>query len=58
MRFIKLPVVKDKTGLGKSSIYEMMASNKFPKNIRLGRRAVAWNEEDIDRWMMERIKNV
>lgn len=46
-----------KTGLGKSSIYAMMAENRFPKNIKLGPRAVAWSSQLIDEWMAERIQS-
>ncbi|ARD43523.1 AlpA family transcriptional regulator [Colwellia sp. PAMC 21821] len=57
MYFIKLPAVMAKTGLGKSSIYAMMAENRFPKNIKLGPRAVAWSSQLIDEWMAERIQS-
>ena len=36
------------TTLGKSPIYRMMSDGDFPRPVRLGCRAVAWLEEDIN----------
>ena len=48
--FIRLAAVKRKTGLSKSSIYQMMNLGNFPTSISIGTRAVAWDEEEIDEW--------
>ena len=54
-RLIRLPVVEDRTGLKKSTIYAAVKSQTFPAPLRLtGGRAVAWREEDIDRWIADR----
>lgn len=55
-RFLRLPTVKEYTGLSRSSIYLMIAEKQFPKPIKLGERAVAWLENDIEAWMSKRIK--
>lgn len=39
------------TGLSRSSIYLMMSEDRFPKPIRLGKRAVGWREIDIIDWL-------
>jgi len=57
MKFIKLSEVIEKTALKKSSIYALMSEGKFPKNIKLGARAVAWNAESIEDWMLSKIEN-
>ncbi len=57
MRFMKLPEVKNMTGLGKSTIYEMMKDGRFPHNIKLGKRSVAWPSDQIEHWMNERVSN-
>ncbi len=54
-RFLRLPEVKLRVGLSRSSLYLRMAQGTFVKPIRLGPNSVAWREEDIDRWMTERI---
>jgi prophage regulatory protein len=38
------------TGLGRSTIYRLMAIQKFPSPVRLGPRAVAWRRADLDKW--------
>lgn len=47
----RLPEVKSRTGLSRSSIYLRMKQGTFPKNISLGGRAVGWLESDIDQWL-------
>jgi len=29
----------------------MMAEGKFPRPVKIGRRAVGWIEEDINQWI-------
>jgi prophage regulatory protein len=38
------------TGLGRSTIYRLIAEKAFPSPVRLGTRAVAWRRSDLDRW--------
>ena len=54
---LRLPAVEAKTGLRKSSIYEMAGRTPpaFPKPIKLSRRAVCWPSSAIDAWIAERI---
>ena len=53
---LRLPQVKKRTGLSRSSIYLRMANNDFPQTISLGGRSVGWLEQDIDEWIVERIE--
>ena len=53
-KLVRLPVVEDRTGLGKSSIYAGVRAGTFPTPVRLSARAVAWRECDIDQWIAER----
>ncbi len=48
---LKLPAVIEATGLGRSTIYRMMAEGTFPKSIKIGARAVAWRESDIKEYL-------
>ena len=50
-RLIRLPEVKLRTGLGRSSIYRKMADGSFPQPRKVGERAVAWHLSDIDGWI-------
>lgn len=40
-------------GISRSTIYQMMASGEFPKPLKIGRRAVGWRVEDIEKWLEE-----
>jgi prophage regulatory protein len=58
MILLRRKEVERKTGLSRSTIYANMALGTFPKTIKIGRRAVAWAESDIDDWMHERISKL
>lgn len=54
--FMRLPEVKTVTGLGKTSIYELIRDKSFPAPVRLGPRAVAWVRSEIRQWALERVQ--
>jgi prophage regulatory protein len=54
-KFLRLPQVKQTTGLSKSTIYARIAEGTFPKQIPLGPRLVVWVESDIQNWIAEQI---
>jgi prophage regulatory protein len=47
---LRLPTVKERTGLSRSSIYAFVARGTFPAPVSLGARAVGWNSEAVDAW--------
>jgi len=53
---IRLPKVMRKTGLARSTVYWMIANDKFPKQINISPRVSVWKESDIDNWIEEQIK--
>ena len=55
VRFLRLPEVRDITGLKKSSIYARIAEGSFPAPVPLGGRAVGWIEEEVIQWAYDRI---
>ena len=55
LRVIRLPEVKQRTGLSRSSIYRLMAEASFPQSCKLGERIIAWVEADIEKWLAEKI---
>ena len=55
-RLIRLPEVQHRVGLGRSTIYRWMAAGKFPKPVQLGGYAVAWLEDDIERWVIAKLR--
>lgn len=52
---LRLPAVKARTGLSRSTIYLRMADGTFPRAVSLGARAIGWPESDIDAWISGRI---
>lgn len=52
---LRLPKVMEKTGLKRATIYLHIKQNTFPKQFKIGQRAVAWLESDIDAWIDERL---
>lgn len=48
--FLRMPTVMRMTGLGRSTIYRLIAERRFPSPVRLGPRAVAWRRADLDEW--------
>ncbi|MGR5340155.1 AlpA family transcriptional regulator [Vibrio astriarenae] len=55
MRLIKLKEVIAVTGLSRSSIYKYMEEKLFPQSVPLGERSVAWVEEEVQDWILERV---
>ena len=55
-RILRLPDVKQRTGLSRSTIYALIKDELFPKHISLGARAVGWLESEVDTWIEDRIK--
>ncbi len=54
---LRLPEVKARTGLSRSSIYLRMANNEFPRPVSLGGRAVGWVEANVESWLAEKIES-
>ena len=53
-RLIRRKELEDRIGLARSTIYRMINEGMFPRPVRIGRRAVAWLESDIERWIAAR----
>jgi len=52
---LRLPTVKARTGLSRSTIYQRVADGSFPRPVSLGARAVGWVESDIEGWISQQI---
>jgi len=52
---LRLPQVKQRTGLPVSTIYAYIAQDRFPKQIKLSERSVGWLADEIDAWVKQRI---
>lgn len=56
-KFTRMPSVLRFTGLGRSTIYRMIAAKEFPGPVKLGPRAVGWRWSDLDAWSETRPSN-
>ena len=39
------------TSMSRSSIYAMIKDQRFPRQVRCGKRSVRWNREEVELWM-------
>jgi len=56
-KVIRRREVEERIGLACSTIYAMMADDRFPRPVKIGRRAVGWIEEDINNWLSSKAKS-
>ena len=54
LAILRLPAVKARTGLSRSTIYLWISQGKFPAPYALGARAVGWLESEISAWIAQR----
>jgi prophage regulatory protein len=52
---LRLPAVKQRTGLSRSTIYLKAAQGTFPAPVSLGARAIGWVESEVDDWLAGQI---
>lgn len=55
-RILRLPQVKERTNLSRSTIYALIKAGQFRAPISLGARAVGWLESDVSDFIEARIK--
>jgi prophage regulatory protein len=55
LSLLRLPAVRARVGLCRSSIYARVANGTFPAPVSLGARAVAWDSRAVDAWVAEKI---
>lgn len=57
LAFLRLPDVISRTGLSRSTIYKKIQEGEFPAPIKLGPRASAWIEGEIEEFLQACIRN-
>ena len=55
-RLIRLPEVLERTGYGKAWIYRLISESRFPAPVKIGVRAVAFVESEVDEWIQSVIE--
>ncbi|CAM7825516.1 MULTISPECIES: helix-turn-helix transcriptional regulator [Klebsiella] len=53
---IRLPEVQRRTGYSKAWIYRLISQDRFPSTVKIGSRAVAFVESEVDEWISQRIE--
>ena len=56
VQILRLPQVCKVTGLGRSMIYQLESTRRFPCRVRIGARAVGWVESEVQRWLADRVE--
>ena len=52
---LRLPAVKARTGLSRSTIYLRLSQGTFPKKVSLGPRSIGFVESEVEDWIKARI---
>jgi len=55
-KILRLPEVKARTGLSRSTLYLRVAKGSFPSPVSLGARAIGFVESEVDTWISDRIR--
>jgi prophage regulatory protein len=55
-KILRLPVVLDRTGLSRSTVYLRVTEGRFPRPVSLGARAVGWIETEVEEWIARQIE--
>ncbi|EAM1516727.1 AlpA family transcriptional regulator [Salmonella enterica] len=53
---IRLPEVLKRTGFGKAWIYRLISEGRFPAPVKIGVRAIAFVESEVDEWIQSVIE--
>ena len=51
----RLQIVKGRSGLGRSTLYEHVKQGLWPKPVKLSARAVGWPDDEVDALISARI---
>lgn len=54
-RILRMKDVMKVTGLSRSAIYQKVADDQFPKQIKLGERAAGWLSDEVIGWLNSQI---
>lgn len=52
---IRFTEVQRRTGYSKAWIYRLLKEKRFPASVKIGTRAIAFVESEIDEWINQRI---
>lgn len=50
-KLLRLPDVLENTTLSRTGLYTLINRGEFPKPVKLGERAVAWRDDQVQAWI-------
>lgn len=53
-KILRLNQILEATGLKRTSLYQLIAADKFPAPLRLGERAIGFYEDEVAAWCQTR----
>jgi prophage regulatory protein len=55
-KIIRKPAVRERTGYSGTQIWRLEQLDKFPARVQLGPNSVGWFEDEVDAWVLSRIR--
>jgi|SRR5208282_236641 len=55
IHILRLAQVIERTGLKKTTIYELQSEGQFPMRVKITAHAVGWTEHEVQAWLAGRI---
>ncbi|MCP4501771.1 MAG: AlpA family transcriptional regulator [Deltaproteobacteria bacterium] len=55
LKFLRLPAVLERTGLSRSALYRLVATDDFPAPVKLTKRTSAWVESEVEAWNVRKV---
>ena len=49
-RILRLPIVLERTGLSRSTLYRKIKAGTFPKQVAISMRCAGWRESEVTAW--------
>lgn len=54
MKIIRPKELFKKIGLSRSTVWRLEKAGSFPKHMKLSSKAIGWNLDEIDAWLLAR----
>ena len=52
-RLMRLPEVIERLGVGRSTLYRLVAEDPtFPRPVKVGRKVIAWRSDLLEEWIV------
>ncbi len=55
-KLLRIKQVQERTGLSRSTIYELIGKEKFPRQVLITERCVGWVEDEIHDWIVAKLE--